>query len=141
LQLILNALESVRDYYQIALKDYSRNGITRRRVILESVSGSHIRKACQLSQLAEFLGARKATLLESSKSRSSAEDQQKLKPLVEMLGRKPPEGERVVSLSWKIKAGQFFEQDSCSDIVKGTHCMYKVCYFVNMNWLWVERSY
>ena len=119
---------SVRDYYQVALKDRSRNGVTMRKIVLESVSGSQIRSSCQLSQVAEVLGARKQTLFESSKMRVSAEEKRELKPLVERLGRKPPEGEKVVSLAWKIEAGQFFEQDSISNIVKGHHCMHKVCF-------------
>ena len=125
-QLSLNALDSVRDYYQIALRDTSRNGITTRRVVLESITGAQIRNSNQLCKLAEFLGARRQTLSESSKLRSSAEEKQVLKPLVERLCRKPPDGEKVVSLAWKIAAGQFFEKDNISDIVKGHHCLYKV---------------
>ena len=113
----------------MALKDNFREGVTRRKVILESISGSSIREASQLGQLADFLGSRRGTLLDSSKRRLSAEDQQKLIPLVEMLGRKPPEGERVLTLHWKIQAGKFFELDTSSDVVKGTHAIYKVRYY------------
>ena len=109
-QLALNALHCVHDYYQLAMKDSSRDGITRRKVTLECISGCYIREASQLSQLAEFMGARKATLFECSKSRSSAEDEQKLKPLVEMMARKPPEGESIITLDWRIKAGNFRHQ-------------------------------
>ena len=122
----LNVLDSIKDFYQIALKDLSRNGVTIRKIVLESTSGTKVKNSNQLSQLAEILGARRQTLVESSKMRNSEEENQRLKPLVERLGRKPPEGENVISLAWKIKAGRFFEQDNVSDIVKGHHCMYKV---------------
>ena len=122
----LNVLDSIKDFYQIALKDLSRNGVTIRKIVLESTSGTKVKNSNQLSQLAEILGARRQTLVESSKMRNSEEENQRLKPLVERLGRKPPEGENVISLAWKIKAGRLFKQDNVSDIVKGHHCMYKV---------------
>ena len=59
-------LESVKDYYKLVQSDMTRNGIVMKKVILESVTGSVIRNACQLSQLADILGARLKTLYETS---------------------------------------------------------------------------
>ena len=54
MELALNVLESVRSYYKLAQSDSSRNGITIRKVILESVSGSTVRNAMQLWQLGDI---------------------------------------------------------------------------------------
>jgi hypothetical protein len=119
-------MDSIRDYYQLALADLTRSGISTRRILLESISGYQTRDSHQLSQLAESIGARKQTLLESSRSRTEAEEKKELKQLVLRLGRKPPEGEKYVSLDWVIKAGTFYELETSSDVCKGHNQMHKV---------------
>ena len=127
-ELAVNVLKSIRGYYTLGLSDTSRNGVTVRKIILESVSGTVISKNGQLSQLANLLGARKSTVYECSKVRLALEEKGELIPLVEKLARKSPEGDKIISTEWKIKAGQFYEQ--VSEIVKGHHSMYKVRYNV-----------
>ena len=135
-KLSLNMLDSVRDYYQLALADLTRSGISTRRILLESISGYQTRDSHQLSQLAESIGARKQTLLECSRSRSEAEKKKELTQLVERLGRKPPEGEKYVSLDWVIKAGTFYELESSSDVCKGHNQMHKVRNFLCFEYSW-----
>ena len=124
MELALNVLESVRSYYKLAQSDSSRNGITIRKIILESVSGSAVRNAMQLWQLGDILGARKKTVYECSKVRLSIDEKEEMIPLVEKLARKAPEGESFISQEWKLKGVQFYEMKS--EIIKGHHCMYKV---------------
>ena len=97
-----------------------------RKILLESVAGSSVRDANQLTQLADYLGARKHSLLDMSKSRIVIEDNEKLAPLVEKLARKQPEGDRIIGMDWKLKAGHFYELDNISDVVKGHHSVFKV---------------
>ena len=124
----LNVLESVKDYYKLVQSDMTRNGIVMKKVILESVTGSVIRNACQLSQLADILGARLKTLYETSKVRFLVEENKEMTPLVEKLARKSPEGDKIISREWKLKGFHFYETNS--ELIKGYHCMYKVGYFV-----------
>ena len=124
MELALNVLESVRSYYKLAQSDSSRNGITIRKIILESVSGSAVRNAMQLWQLGDILGARKKTVYECSKVRLSIDEKEEMIPLVEKFARKAPEGESFISQEWKLKGVQFYEMKS--EVIKGHHCMYKV---------------
>ena len=124
----LNVLESVKDYYKLVQSDMTRNGIVMKKVILESVTGSVIRNACQLSQLADILGARLKTLYETSKVRFLVEENKEMTPLVEKLARKSPEGDKIISREWNLKGVHFYETNS--ELIKGYHCMYKVGYFV-----------
>ena len=128
--LALNVLDSIKSYFQIAQTDLSRNGITMKKILLESVSGPEVRNAHQLKLLSEVLGARRKTLFEMSKMRILTEENKKLAQLVEKLCRKPPEGEKIISLEWKLEAGHFYEQDNISDLIKGHHCIYKVCFAI-----------
>ena len=128
MDLALNVFESVKSYYQIARKDLSRNGTTMRKIVCESVSGSAIRNANQLNLLAESLGARRQTLFDMSKMRVLTDENENLVHLVEKIARKPPEGGKIISMEWKIKAGHFYEQENISDVIKGHHCVYKVCF-------------
>ena len=127
-------LESVKGYYKLGQSDSTRNGVAVRKIILESVSGTVIRKCGQLSNLANLLGARKKTMYECSKVRLALEEKGELIPLVEKLARKSPEGDKIISTEWKIKAGQFYEQ--VSEIVKGHHSMYKVGFIIVIKY-WV----
>ena len=127
-------LESVKGYYKLGQSDSTRNGVAVRKIILESVSGTVIRKCGQLSHLANLLGARKKTMYECSKVRLALEEKGELIPLVEKLARKSPEGDKIISTEWKIKAGQFYEQ--VSEIVKGHHSMYKVGFIIVIKY-WV----
>ena len=124
IELAVAVLESVKGYYKLGQTDTSRNGVTIRKIVLESVTGALIRKGGQLSQLADFLGARKKTVFECSKVRLATEEKGELIPLVTKLARKLPEGEKIISTEWKVKAGQFYEH--VSEIIKGHHSVYKV---------------
>ena len=130
-------LESVKDYYKLVQSDMTRNGIVMKKVILESVTGSVIRNACQLSQLADILGARLKTLYETSKVRFLVEENKEMTPLVEKLARKSPEGDKIISREWKLKGVHFYETNS--ELIKGYHCMYKVGYFVISGVLYSDR--
>ena len=101
----------------------TRNGIITRKIVLESVSGSNIRDANQLSMVADTIGARRKTLHASSAYRIRIEDNEKITPLVEKLARKSPEGDSVISYDWKLKAVNFYEANS--EIIKGHHSVYK----------------
>ena len=95
-----------------------------RKIVLEAVSGVQTRDNNQLTQLAEFLGARRQFLSDMSRGRILIEENQVLVHLVDRIGRKSPEGEHVISKEWKLRAGYFYEQ--VSDIIKGHHSIYKV---------------
>ena len=121
--LALNILDSLKDYYQFALKDLTWNGIATRKVILESISGSALRENSQLSLAADVIGARKKSLYNASATRKSIEDNFKIIPLVEKLARKPPSGDGFVSDEWKLKAVLFYE--SKSELIKGHNNLFK----------------
>ena len=121
----MNVLNSVTSFLEMAKVDRSRNGLAVRKVVLESVCGLEIRNAQQLTVLSQVLGIRKKTMFEMAKQRILTEDNQELAPLMEKLGRKPPEGEKYISPEWKLEAVHFFEEKSV--LVKGRHAIFKVC--------------
>ena len=123
IELAVNTLESIKEFYRLTLKDLSRNGSATRKLVLESVAGSTIRDRNQLSQLADAIGARRKTLYIASKERKKVEENEKIIPLIEKLGRKPPEGEHIICEEWKLNAVNFYEQKS--ELIKGHNNLYK----------------
>ena len=119
-------LESIKKFYNILKQDHSRNGVVGRKFLLESASGADVCDKNLLSQLSEFMGARKQTVLDCAKSRNKLDDGQKLLPMLSRLQRKTPDGLGIISVEWKIHAVSFYEQDVISDIQKGHNNVHKV---------------
>ena len=92
----LNVLESIAEFYKIAFKDGTRNGIVARKLILQAVAGSVILESSQSCVLSEKLGARRHTLLLEAENRKSLEERQLLVPFMAMLKRKSPHGSKFV---------------------------------------------
>ena len=134
----LNVLSSIKSYLEIAQRDRTRNGITMKKIVLESVCGHEVRNAQQITLLSEFLGARRKTMFEISKLRILSEENKELALLVEKLGRKPPQGEKYISPEWKIEAGHFYE--SRSVLVKGHHAIYKVRHLMRTEVIYSFKS-
>ena len=107
--------------------DLSRNGNLCRKVLYESLTGPSVRESNHLTELADFLDARRKTVYTSAKEREKLEETQKIRPFMERLCRKPPSGDSVISPEWKLAAGTFYELDCVSEIIKGHHRMFKVC--------------
>ena len=124
-QLALNVLDGISDFYTILAKDGSRNGITAQKLILQAIAGSKVREASQISLLSGFIGARRMSLHHEFENQSKIEDQQKLTPFVEMLRRKSPQGARFIPEKTKIDVIAFYESDDVSDIMKGHNNIYK----------------
>ena len=99
-----------------------------RKLLLEGITGSDLRENNLLSQIAEYIGARKESILDSSKDRTTVENNHKLIPIVARLERKSPEGTNIISIEWKIKCVAFYETDGVSDILKGHNNVFKVNY-------------
>ena len=119
-------MSSLKDYLSILKKDSSRNGVVARKVLFESVTGPSVRDTNLLSVLAEEIGARKGTILQSAKSREKFESDMKLIPFASRLQRKPPVGQNVISPEWQVKAWGFFDSEVVSDVVKGHTNVMKV---------------
>ena len=79
-----------------------------------------------LSELAGFLGVRRKAVTAAANGRSKMVEDKILQPFAERMARKAPVGEKVVTLDWKLKAGEFFESDCISDVIKGHHKLHKV---------------
>ena len=126
--LAVNTLDSITEFYKLVHRDITRDGTVIKGIILESLCGPAVREAEQLSLLAGVLGARKHTVLDIKNQRVQLEERQEMIPLLEKLARKPPEGDKIMTWDWKLKAGQFYE--SKSEIIKGHHCIYKVCFLL-----------
>ena len=118
-ELAVSVLSSLRDYLDLIGGDETRDGKVARKMFFESLTGPAIRDGNLISQLASFLSARKNSMLDSAKCRKKLEDSKKLVPFINRLGRKPPEGEKVIPIDWKVKAARWYETDSVSDIIKG----------------------
>ena len=118
-------LDSIKGYFDVIVKDLTRNGITVRKHFLESLSAPSM-SSKDLAELAGFLGVRRKAVSAAADGRAKLEEDQLLQPFAERMARKQPVGEKVVTLDWKLKAGEFFESDSISDVIKGHHKLYKV---------------
>lgn len=119
-------LESLRKYYTILQTDLTRQGIVTRKLFLESVTGSDVCSQNLLSSIADYIGARKHSVIESSKHREKIEKNAELTPIIKRLKRKNPEGTKIVSVVWEIKAVAFYESAELSDVCKGHHNVFKV---------------
>ena len=104
----------------------TRNGISCRKFLYESVTGPSVRDENELTEIADFLGARRKTIYESAQVREKLDETQKIKPFMDRLCRKPPSGDTFISPEWKMTAGTFYELDCVSEIIKGHHKLYKV---------------
>ena len=119
-------LLSLRKYYTILQTDLTRQGIVTRKLFLESVTGSDVCSQNLLSSIADYIGARKHSVIESSKQRKKIEKNAELTPIIQRLKRKNPEGTKIVSVVWEIKAVAFYESEELSDVCKGHHNVFKV---------------
>ena len=119
-------IESLKKYYTILKQNSTRDGIISRKLVLESITGSDICDNKFLTQIAESVGARKALVLECSRQRARAENDQKLIPFLSRLERKRPEGEKVISPEWQLKAVALYESEIVSDVCKGYNNVLKV---------------
>ena len=119
-------LESLKQYYTILKQDSTREGIVARKLFLECITGSDVCNNNFLSHLADYMGARKHSVIDSSKNRLKVETNQKLIPIVTRLERKTPDGKKIISIEWKVKAVAFFETDEISDVLKGHNNVFKV---------------
>ena len=97
-----------------------------RKLFLEGITGSDVWENNFLSNLADYIGARKHSVIDSSKNRLKIENDQKLIPIISRLERKTPDGEKIISIEWKVKAVAFFETDEISEILKGHNNVFKV---------------
>ena len=74
-----------------------------------------------LSSIADYLGARKHSVIDSSKHREKVGKNAELTPIIRRLKRKNPEGTRLISVAWEIKVVAFYESAELSDVCKGHH--------------------
>ena len=125
LELGLNVLESVVEFYKIVTKDRTRNGIVARKLILQAVAGSMVLESSQGCLLSEKLGARRQTLFSELDNRKILEQRQLLVPFMTTLKRKSPHGTKFVSDQTRYDIIAFYEDDSISDILKGHNNLHK----------------
>ena len=107
-------LGSLKDYFEIIKCDLTRNAVVSRKVVLDSITGVTVRENNQLTNLAEFIGVRKPSVLISAKDRLNLESEQKLIPIVNRIQRKSPQGDSFLSTEWKLSAISFYENDAIS---------------------------
>ena len=114
-------LSSIKEYLVLLKSDLSRDGNLVKKLILESVSGQSIRENNLLSQLAEELDVRKATVLNNVDNRIKFETEVKIVPIVSRLQRRSPVGDKFISTKWKLDAYGLYENQLVSDVLKGYH--------------------
>ena len=119
ISLALNVLKSIKEYYNLAASGSSRESTATRKQILLAVTGRPVRAAKQLNILAEEFEARHNTVVNEAKKRAELDEQQKLIPYLDVLGRKSPEGARIVTDEEKMKVIDFYESEIVSDVLKG----------------------
>ena len=120
-----NVFESLRDYCTIINRDHTRSGIVRRKIVCEALTGELVKTGRQLDKIHLEFGLARKLVTDSVKLRLKLETSLTLTPLLERLARKPPTGERFVTMEWKLKVCQWFEEDAISEVLKGTHQLYK----------------
>ena len=96
-------------------------------MILESCCGEEIVSLNLVKDLATFLGARRGTVMECSRSRIRLQKQSELLPVMERLARKPISGSRKITQEWKLIVAGWYESDTISEVVKGHNNVFKVC--------------
>ena len=99
----------------------SRSGVISRQLCLDAITGLDVRDNSLLSSLAERIGARKESILNSAKRRAKLDQGSKLLPIVARMQRKSPEGSGYLTDEWVLKVVLFYECDSISDVMK-RHC-------------------
>ena len=132
ISLALHILESIKEYYNLAASDTSREASATRKQVLISVTGKSVRSAKQLNILADEIGARPATVVNEAKRRQQLEEQGKLIPYLDILARKSPEGARIVKDEEKLEVIEFYESENVSDVLKGHNNVSKEV-FENVN--------
>ena len=117
--LSLNVLESLQEYYHMACSETSRSIIATRKQILHATCGKSVRDANQLNQLAETLGARRATVDNESKTRKLIEERKQIVPYLTIHARKSPEGSKYVTEGERLDIIYFYENELVSEVLKG----------------------
>ena len=125
-ELALKVLASIRDYYGLIKNDITTEGVVIKKVILESCCGEEIVSLNLVKDLATFLGARRGTVMECSRSRIRLQKQSELLPVMERLARKPISGSRKITQEWKLIVAGWYESDTISEVVKGHNNVFKV---------------
>ena len=125
IQFSCNIFSSLKNYCNILSKDFSRSGTVKRQIICESLTGKILRDSRQLIKIHEQFGLGRRLVSQSVSRRMNYIEGSVLTPLIERLARKPPSGENFVSLEWRNKACLFYEEDHRSELLKGTHPVYK----------------
>ena len=120
-----NVFQSLRDYCTIMNGDHTRSGIFRRKIVCEALTGEPVKTGKQLDKIHLEFGLGRNLVTDSAKLRLKFETSLTLTPLLERLARKPPTGEKFVSMEWKLSVCQWFEEDHITDVMKGTHQLYK----------------
>ena len=123
--LALNVLDAISDFYSILVQDRSRTGITARKLVIQSVAGSKVQNSKQLNLLSKEMGARRDTVVKEVENRKVVEEEQKLRPFLELLSRKSPQGAGYVSEQEHRDIIMFYESDEHSDILKGHNQCFK----------------
>ena len=124
-ELALNVLDSISDFYAIAAQDKSRTGISTRKLVLQAITGNKVQNSHQISLLSEIVGARYMTIFKEAENRKLLDEHQKLLPFIEMLRRKTPQGARFIPEKTRLDVIEFYEKDHISDILKGHNNMHK----------------
>ena len=88
--LAVNVLESLQEYYSLACSESSRSATATRRQVLQAMTGSKVRGANQINQLAETIGARPHTVYNEAKARENIEERKQIVPYLKILARKSP---------------------------------------------------
>ena len=110
-ELALNVLDSISDFYAIAAQDKSRTGISTRKLVLQAITGNKVQNSHQISLLSEIVGARYMTIFKEAENRKLLDEHQKLLPFIEMLRRKTPQGARFIPEKTRLDVIEFYERD------------------------------
>ena len=108
-ELALKVLASIKNYYDLIKNDISTTGVVIKKVILESCCGEEITSSNLMNQLALFLGARRGTVFECSRSRVKLQQQKELIPVMQRLARNPISGDNIISPEWKVTVAGWYE--------------------------------
>ena len=110
MDLALNVMDSIATFYSIAAQDDSRKGVTYRKIVLQAIAGEKVTSGNQVELLSETIGARRQTVREEVENRKVLEQNQTLKPFLNMQGRKAPHGVRYISEQTRLEVIEFYEK-------------------------------
>ena len=65
-------------------------------------------------------------ILKSAEVRKKLETTMKIAPIVGRPQRKSPEGEKYISMKWKLEAFELYDSHLVSDVMKGVTQVHKV---------------